>query len=170
MFWVFLATALFFWVSAAVNQIPGREPGASRYQLIGAVLVVLIAAELLRGMRPSPRWLALIGVLAIAAIVSNFGALRAGEHFLRDRSDENSAKLAALDIARNAISPDVELHDARGSPFTALASAQSYFDAVDRWGTPISDPNAALNRTEAVRKSADRFLSGLLSQNPSQSP
>lgn len=164
--WVFLATALFFWASAAVNQIPGREPGASRYQLIGAVLVCLIGAELLRGRRLRGRWLALVGVLAAAAIVSNIGALGQGERYLRGRSDENKAMLAALAGARGVIPGDFDLHAAPETPFTAHAPAAYYFAALDRWGNPVADPTRALGGPAPARKAADRFLAAALGVRP----
>ena len=107
--WVFLAAGLAFWASAGLNEVQGREPGASRYQLIGAVFVVLIAAELLRGRRLSDRWLAILGVLAAAVLVSNIGALRAGEQFLRAETDSNLAALAAIDGGARVDRPALRL-------------------------------------------------------------
>ncbi len=48
----------------AFNQEPGRTAIASRYQYGGAVFVLLIAANLLQGVRPSRR------VLTVAAAVT----------------------------------------------------------------------------------------------------
>src|SRR6185369_3435647 len=62
-FWVVAAAAASYWLLAAFNFIPGREASASRYVYAGAVFVLLMAVELLRGIRWSPR------ALAIAAIV-----------------------------------------------------------------------------------------------------
>src|SRR5262249_40736007 len=49
--WVALALAGTFWVLAGLNVKPGRGPTESRYLLPGAVFVLMIASELLRGVR-----------------------------------------------------------------------------------------------------------------------
>ena len=51
---VALAIALAFWALAGLNATIGREPDAGRYQYVGAILLLLIAAELLRGVRIPP--------------------------------------------------------------------------------------------------------------------
>jgi hypothetical protein len=47
-FWVTLAIGGSFWVLAGFNQMPGREADASRYQYLGVVFALMIAAEVLR--------------------------------------------------------------------------------------------------------------------------
>jgi hypothetical protein len=152
-----LAAALFFWIAAAINEVPGREPGASRYQLIGSVFVVLIAAELLRGRRLSRAGAGALAVVVAAVIASNVGALRDGQEFLRGQSENNAAVLAALDGARDQVPGDYRLDSAPASPFTSPATADEYFAAVDRWGAPVANPSDALNGTTAARAAADRF-------------
>lgn len=160
-FWVLMASALAFWGSAALNQIPGREAGASRYQLIGAVFVVLIAAELLRGRRLSRGWLVVAGVVAAGAILSNLGALREGERFFREKSDTNIAALAALEGARDSIDPArVITPGFAGTPFPQSVMVSDYFDAVDRWGSPAADYRSLVLGTQRGREAADGLLAG----------
>ena len=162
-FWIVTATAVSFWALAGLNEIHGREPGASRYQLISAVFVVLIAAELLRGRRLTggARWL--FAALAAAAFVSNLGALREGQHYLRFQSQSNLATLAALDGARAAIDPSFVIGpDVTGTPFLSPYPASTYFAAVDRWGSPAENhPNPA-DQPEGARENADRVLAAAL--------
>ena len=51
--WIPLALAATFWVLAALNVKAGRGPADSRYLLPGAIFLLMIAAELLRGIRVS---------------------------------------------------------------------------------------------------------------------
>lgn len=171
--WVLIVTALAFWGSAALNEIPGREPGASRYQLIGAVLVVMIAAELLRGRRPGRGWVAVAALLAAAVIVSNLNAMRGGEQFFRERSDEDIVALAALQGGREAIDPDAVIPaGAAGSPFPEEVRLGDYYDAVDDWGSPAADYQQLIAGAESGREAADQLLARAygLAPQPSTAP
>src|SRR6476659_8085208 len=64
--WIALAAGAGFWVLAALNTNVFRTPGNVRYEYPSVVLVLLIAAEVLRGIRPRPVVIALIGVIAAA--------------------------------------------------------------------------------------------------------
>jgi hypothetical protein len=50
-FWISLALFASFWILAGLNQMPGRSPESSRHQYVGVVLGMVVAAELLRGVR-----------------------------------------------------------------------------------------------------------------------
>jgi hypothetical protein len=161
--WVLAATAAVFWASAGLNQVPGREPGASRYQLIGAVLVILIAAELLRGRRLGRGGLWVAAALAALAVVSNIGALRNGERFLREQSDTARAELTALELAREAVDPGFVLSsEVTETPYLAPIVAGPYFEAVDRDGSPVDSPGDLLEASEENRGRADRLLASAL--------
>ena len=156
--WVLVATAGVFWALAGLNEIPGREPGASRYQLIGGVLLILIAAELLRGRVPGRGWTWVVAAFAAAAIVSNVGALRDGERFLRSESELATAELAALEIARDHVDPAFTLdEDLAGTPYLGAVSASAYLAAVEDWGSPV-DRDELAESPEAARLGADRVL------------
>ena len=83
---VFLATALTFWLLTGASYIPGREPSASRYQLFDATLLLLIAAELLRGVRLGRRATAVLIVAGLAVAISNASVLRFGFKFMSDHA------------------------------------------------------------------------------------
>ena len=55
--WLRIAAAIgfSFWILAALNAKPGRGATAGRYQYVSAIFILLIAAELLRGVRLGPR-------------------------------------------------------------------------------------------------------------------
>ena len=52
--WPVVAAAAANWFLTAFNASPGREPGASRYQYVGGVFVLMILANLLRGRALQP--------------------------------------------------------------------------------------------------------------------
>ena len=50
-FWAVLAGLLSFWTLTGLNAAVFGQPTSGRYQLVGVVLTVMLAAELLRGVR-----------------------------------------------------------------------------------------------------------------------
>lgn len=160
--WVAVGSAIAFWCLAGLNEIPGREPGASRYQLISAVFIVLIGAELLRGKRLRGPAFAVVALLAAAAIIANLGALRDGEHFLRDRSDAALAQLKAIDLARDQIDPSVVLQPTPTSPFPQPVELSTYLGAVDRWGSPVDSVDSPAELPEPARQNVDAYLAAAL--------
>lgn len=161
--WAMAAIALTFWGLAGLNAIPGREAGASRYLLIGAVLVVLIATELLRGVRLSRPAAMIAAVVAAFAVVSNIGALRDGQRFLEAQSNTARAELAALELAREGVDPAFGLTpEVAGTPYLAPIAAGPYFAAIDRWGSPVDSPADLEVASEADRARADTMLAAAL--------
>ena len=71
------------------------SPSESRYVYFGAVLVLLLAVELLRGTRLSHRAFAVVGALVAVAALGNFGSLRNGSLFLQEWSGVVLAELGA---------------------------------------------------------------------------
>lgn len=162
-FWALAVAAGSFWFLASLNAIPGREPGASRYQLIGAVLLLLLAAELLRGARAGRALTWGLVALAVMSIVSNIGALRDGERFLRTQSHISRADLAALELAREQVDPTFSLtSDVAGTPFLFRVQASEYFAAIDRWGSPAASAGELPASPESARSSADTVLAAAL--------
>lgn len=102
--YVVLAIGLSFWVLAGLNASTLRPPTADRYQLPGAVFVLLIAVELLRGVKiPRMGW-AVLAVLSCASILSNLGSFEsAADRTQRSTSDSELADFAALRIAQPSI-------------------------------------------------------------------
>ena len=106
---VFVGAALAFWALTGLSYMPGREPSASRYQLMDAALLIVIAAELFRP-PPLRRWQgAVVGVLALFVLVSNLNELRSGYRFLHDQDTYTKADLGALEIARGHTTSDIQL-------------------------------------------------------------
>jgi hypothetical protein len=137
-FWPVAAAGVSYYLLAAFNFIPGREATAVRYVYAGAVFVLLIAAELLRGVRWSRNGLLVAGGVVLVAIVPNLGYMKTGGDWEREQSVFTRADLAALEIARRTVDPGFNLADPEvaGTASLGAVSAGLYFEAADRWGSP----------------------------------
>lgn len=166
-FWVVLAIAGSFWILAGFNQIPGREPVASRYQYVGVIFVLLIAAELLRGLRIEPRAVlgafALMLVVAAASIASNVYYLNQayadGYHPI---SRLEKASLGAVEIARDTVDPGFVLSEELVGNGYVHVDAAAYLSARDAYGSPAYDAAEIAASPPLVRYAADKVLFGAL--------
>ena len=109
--WVVAAIAFSFWLLSAFNQIPDRQPNSSRYQYIGGIFVILIAAELLRGVRPRPAALAVAAAVVLLAVLSGISYLNQSAKSYDATSDLIGADLAALELARDTVQPGFMLRN-----------------------------------------------------------
>lgn len=161
--WVFAATAVAFWASAGLNRSTGRDPGAPRYQLIGAVLLILISSELLRG-RTFGRPLAWVAAaLAALAVVAGIAGLREGADFRETQSDLDKAELSAVEVAGDQADPNLALTESiTGTPFLGTVVVGPYLDAVERWGSPVGGADGVTAASEPNRARADFLLASLL--------
>ena len=161
--WPVLAAAVSFWFLAAFNYIPGREAYSSRYIYVGCVFVVLIAANLLRGVRFSR--LALAAGAAVAAVVVGFNLvpLREGRDFLREQTVLTRSDLAAIEIAHRTVDPALTLTpDIAGTSYLPNVQAGKYLQAVDEYGSPAYTPAELAAAPEAGRSQADLVLANAL--------
>jgi hypothetical protein len=131
--WVAVAAGATFWFISALAVVPmQRGPTASRYQYPGAIFVLLIAAELLRGARAGRRLLAVATAITVLAVASGVILLHGGYEWRTVVSDLVRARLAALDIARGHVIGNFTKQQLFYTTFTA----PSYFSAADAFGTP----------------------------------
>lgn len=103
----------------AIARADFAQPTASRYLYIGAVFVLLIAAETTAGDRPRAFALGLGAILLAGALIANLAALRAGERGLRASDDSAWASLAAVQIAAPLVSPRFQPNPANAPQITA---------------------------------------------------
>jgi len=158
--WVTVAIAISFWLLTALNANVFRLPTTGRYQLIGAVFVLLIAAELLRGVRPSRA--ALVGVLVVGAVAaaSNLEILRQNWLSFRAEAQYQRGALSAVEIARDRIEPGFVVGLPGG--VTIFGDAALYLNAVDELGSPAYDPGELAVASEPARGAADAVLAKAL--------
>jgi hypothetical protein len=147
-----LAAAATFWGLAAVNDLPGRAPHASRYMHVGAIFVFLIAANILAGRPIGRRAGYAIAVVATLAIGSNLVALLDGRDRLVDESVVTRADLAAIEIAHRTVDPEFRLGpEFAGTVSLVNVSAAPYLAEVDEYGSPAYTP-AELTEAPALGK------------------
>ncbi|MFN2469231.1 MAG: hypothetical protein ABR521_14010 [Gaiellaceae bacterium] len=147
-----VATLLSYWFLTALLR-PGEGEG-SRYMYVGALLLAIIAAEVLRGTR-MPRPVAGAAVAAVlVATVAGYFELQEASAKLHRTAATVYAGLGALEMARATARP-------RLRPLPHLAGpvvVEPYFRAVDRFGSPAAAPAEIERAPERARRSADAVL------------
>lgn len=156
---VIAAAALSFWALAGANFIPGREPIASRYQLISATFLILLAAELFRPVNLSPGVLAGIAALSMLALGSNIGALRNGYDFLYRDAAFTEANLGALEIVGARAPDSFQLIEAVAqTPHMFGVTSAAYLRESSEHGTPADSPAEIAVAPAEVRMAADNVM------------
>jgi hypothetical protein len=134
---VFLAGALTFWVLAGANFTPERGPSASRYQLVNAAFLLLIAAELFGRVRLGRPASAAVLAIAVVVLGANLAALRSGFDFMRMHADNTRAALGALEIGRSSVPPGFRLIETVAQDrYLNNVTAGRYFEEAATHGTP----------------------------------
>lgn len=172
-FWVVLALGVSFWFLAALNAGPDRPPNSGRYQYIGAVFVLMIAAELLRGVRPSRN--AIIAVFGVSAVV-----LLSSIDYLHQLANDGSqggnvirSDLAAVEIARDVVSPGFIPDASFAGTGDVHIPAGLYLKMADDSGSPAFSQTELASAPEYARAFADATLAraeGLALQPAGSSP
>lgn len=151
---VLAAIAVALWTLTAFARAGIESPDASRYLYPGALLIVLLTVELVRGrrIRPPASWgLAVVTALAIA---SSARAFDDGFVVLSNASALSLGAAAGLDLAGPVAPPEL-----RPEPNAApQLSAGAYRDVTRRFGTPAPQAEALSAATELTRQAADRTL------------
>jgi hypothetical protein len=149
-----LVGALAYWSLIALARAHLGAPASSRYLYFGAVLLVLIAVEVLRTVPLGVRFTRLLAIVVAIAVVANLHELRAGARALRVNASVLGAELAALELARGKVEPTF-----RPDPVRApRLPAGRYFAAVDEFGSPAATIDELLAKPEFERQEADRVL------------
>jgi len=158
-FGVALAIAVTFWLLAGLNQVEGREPDVSRYQYVGVVLLLLMAAELLRGVRIGLRaGAALLVVLALSLIANVEDLYDAWDDVYRPISQLEKADLGAVEIARDTVDPNFVLSEDIARTGFVHVEAFPYLSAVDAYGSPAYTPAELAESSVLARYAADKVL------------
>jgi hypothetical protein len=163
-FWVVAAAGVSYWLLAAFNYIPGREAASTRYIYAGAVFILLMAVELLRGVRFSRNGLLIAGVLTICAIAPNVAQMKEGSDWLKGQTELTRADIGAMEIARRTVDPSFFLGsvETTGTASLLIVEAGKYFEAMDRWGSPAFTPAELASAPQPGRHYADLVLSQAL--------
>jgi hypothetical protein len=161
--WPVLAAAATFWFLAGFNTIPGREAWSSRYLYVGALFVLLIGAELLKGVRFSRGALLAGGAVTLVAVGFNLVPLREGRDFFKGQTVLTRADLGAIEIAAGSVDPAFTLPPGiAGTSFLNEIEAGEYLTAVREYGSPAYTAGELADAPEAGRRQADLVLANAL--------
>ena len=161
--WAVLAIAVGFWFLSGLNASFARTADVSRYQYVGAVFCLLIAAELTRGIRPG--WRVTVATLAVAAAatVANLSVLSQAYDRYRGAVPVIRGGLAGLEVAADTVDPAFRLTgENSGFDYFTLVDAGSYLSAVQEYGSPAYDPSELATAPESGRVAADKVLAAAL--------
>ncbi|HEU4707460.1 MAG TPA: hypothetical protein VFS64_09740 [Solirubrobacterales bacterium] len=162
-FWPVLAATAASWFLTAFNYIPGREPSTGRYMYAAGAFTLLLAVELLRGVRFSRKTLTILGAVTIAAVASNIHFFRDGSDWLKNQSVLTKADLAGIEIARDRVAPEFELAPSiAGTSSLIDVFAGPYLKAEAEFGSPAYTPKELVGAPEPGRRQADVVISQAL--------
>jgi hypothetical protein len=159
--WVWLAVIASYWV---LMGAAARPPEGSRYVFVGAVGVLLVAAEAMAG-RISGRVTASVFVLVALALPANIAQLRSGREndALHHEAPISRTEFAMIELARGRVDPeyvasaDPNVTAIGGGLFIGLP-AGAYLRAVERNGSPAFSLNEVRRQPEELRRIADNTL------------
>lgn len=160
--WVVLAITLTFWILGGLDLKSGRSAWVSRYQYPSVGLMLLVAVELLRGLKLERRFAIPALVVVVAAVGSNILFLEESyESYLRTSRIER-ADLAAVEIAQDTVEPDLVLgEDIAGTGYVPV-EAGAYLSARDAFGSPAFSESELREAPEEARIPADKVLAAAL--------
>lgn len=147
-----LALSFAFWILAGVNRDVSRLPTSSRFQFPSAIFVLLIAAELLRGIRV-PRLVVVAAAIGtgVAAIAGISLLQREHEERWAPYADSLHSSLAAIEIAGDSANPQFPVF----FPPDIEAPARWYLSAAREFGSPAFSAAELEGRPATERASAD---------------
>lgn len=152
--WTLLATAVLLWTLIAFARAGLEEPDASRYLYPGAVLVLLLAVELVSGMRPTHLAAAGIAVGVIVTGGMNLHAMNRGFFQLGYASELTRGALAGLELAGPLADRSLRPEQA-AAPQVATGE---YLSAVGEYGSPAPAFDELPSASLLTQRSADQAL------------
>jgi hypothetical protein len=171
--WIVAAIGFSFWVLAGLSVKEGRGPTASRYQYVSAIFILLIAAELLRGVRIGRNALIATSVVAVAAVVGNVTLLHDWYEIWRGQTEIARADLAAVEIMHESVPPDFVLApEVATTGFLVVVTAGKYLETSAEFGSPAYTQAELAASPEPTRIAADKLLAaGLgIKLSPTETP
>lgn len=169
--WLVAAAAVSYWLLAGFNTVPGRPPVAGRYGYAGAVFVLLIAADLLRGARLQRTALWVGGAVTVLAVSSNLVFFRTGHDWLENLSVLTRADTAGIEIAGRTVAPDFLLSpEVAGTGALQAIDAGQYLEAVRDHGSPAYTPAELAAAPVFARRQADIVISQALPLSTDTAP
>jgi hypothetical protein len=162
--WISLATLLAYWTSTALVYAPTREPIQNRYIYDGAVMVLLVASDALRGIRFSRTAILALFTATVLSLGTNIATLRVAGASYRSDAPIDRAMLAAVDIARDHVAPNFVPSGELFLGFSYLLSGRTgnYLAAVRHNGSFAFTLPELRSQSESLRETADQNLASAL--------
>jgi hypothetical protein len=163
--WASLAILIAYWITIALG---GRPPDTTRYILVGAVMVLLVIADALRGTRISPWALAGVFALVAFAIPANVEKMIEGRNASLPIDRVSGVEFGMLDLVRDegidpGYSPATEKRviEFGGGLFVPL-SAGDLYRSEDGYGSLGYSLEEVRAQEPFYRQVADATLVGAL--------
>jgi hypothetical protein len=158
-----LAILLGFWFLSGLNTNPLAAAEVGRYQYIGIILLVLVIAELMRGVVVGRIATAIIVFVGATAALANAPELFDASDGIADQSVREKGGLAALELSRDQVDPDLQLTEENSDVnYLLLMDAGSYLSAVDAYGSPAYSAEELATAPEPARVAADKVFGAAL--------
>ncbi len=138
---------------ARASATQGSYGVTTWYSYPAAVLLILAIGELFRGRVATPRWSAVIIVVAIWAVIWNIGEMRDGGDGLRRISRIERAQLLATDLSSDRVPGSF-----RPGAFLKDVTAGSYFKVEREYGTPAFTVAELRDAPLDARQAADEVI------------
>jgi hypothetical protein len=158
---VTVLVAYFLLVGIALNQF--RNTFDTRLVYLGSILLLLAVAELCGPYRPTKLVVAVIGVAFVFSFCANVAELGDSAQLWRAQSATIKAKLAAVEIAAKAGSPQVLVEEPPGAMTFNVETAQQLKDDFGLPGYSEAELEAA---SPGDRQIADEELARILAIVP----
>ena len=150
-----LATGAALWIVTATARSTISPPETSRYTYLGAVVIVLVAVELMQGVAMPARALAITSVLVVFFALTGLTPMHSGAVGLRSTSKPLAAELGALELADRYAPPTFQPDPQRAPQIVA----EPYLHTVHAIGSSPGDTPAGIATAEPVsRNAADAVL------------
>ncbi|MFN8112670.1 MAG: hypothetical protein U0R51_05675 [Solirubrobacterales bacterium] len=157
--WAYLVSILAFWGGIALAEGPDRSVTTPRYMLFGAIMIVLLAAEVFRDRELSPRALRRTAGVAALCLAGNLAFLIYIFPGFADDARDVKAQLGSVEIGGAAVDPAFRVR-ALGPPASEFIPSPAF--ALDEFAAdvgPLGDSVEALRgQPEDVRRGADFVL------------
>jgi hypothetical protein len=160
--WVVLAIALSFWILGGFDVKSGRVAWASRYQYPAVGMALLVAADLLRGVKLERRLVLPALAVVAAAVASNLLFLHESAESYERTSRIERADLTAVEIARATAEPGLILSEDIADTGYVPVEAGAYLSARDAFGSPAYSEAELEAAPDEARIPADKVLAAAL--------
>lgn len=163
LFWASALFLLSLWLSQVLSYSPlrlvQRTPDLDRYAYPIAIGIVLVLAASFGGWKPSRPALLALAAATVFALPVNLWMMRERGAAIRTESELARARLTAIEIGRDVVSPDLIAIGPEGG--IVYSPAGAYLAAVDRFGSfGYTDAELAAAAPE-VRAVADETLGSI---------